>query len=100
MAHDYTAEVAGLSYEQARDELAETVARLEQGGVSLEESLSLWERGTALADRAEAWLSGARRRLEASQEASAAQSPGTADASDADDLADTGDIENARRDDD
>lgn len=51
------------SYEQAREELAEVVRRLEAGGVPLEESLALWERGEALADRCERWLQGARERL-------------------------------------
>ncbi|GAA3946100.1 hypothetical protein GCM10022230_15820 [Pseudoclavibacter caeni] len=76
MAEEHTQAVADLSYEQARDQLAETVARLEQGGATLEESLTLWERGTALADRCEEWLTGARERLEAAQRPTAA--PGTA----------------------
>lgn len=58
------AEVAALSYEQARDELIQVVSRLEQGGATLEESLGLWERGEALATRCEEWLIGARKRLE------------------------------------
>lgn len=53
------------SYEQARDELVEIVRRLEAGGVTLEESLSLWERGEALATICQQWLDGARARLEA-----------------------------------
>lgn len=57
-------DVASLSYEQARAELVETVSRLEAGGAGLEESLALWERGEALAQRCQAWLDGARRRLE------------------------------------
>ena len=52
-----------LSYEQARDELAEVVARLETGGTTLEESLALWERGEALAAICQEWLDGARERL-------------------------------------
>ena len=55
---------AGLSYEQARDELLEVVRRLEAGGVPLEESLALWERGEQLAETCEARLQGARERLE------------------------------------
>lgn len=62
------ADVAALSYEQARDELIQVVNRLEQGGTSLEESLQLWERGEALAARCEEWLLGARRRLEAARQ--------------------------------
>jgi len=57
-------DVAKMSYEQARDELVKVVAELEQGSVSLEASLSLWERGEALAKQCEAWLTGARKRLD------------------------------------
>jgi exodeoxyribonuclease VII small subunit len=53
------------SYEQARDELIEVVRRLEAGGVPLEESLALWERGEALAAICQTWLDGARARLAA-----------------------------------
>ncbi|MEU8932120.1 exodeoxyribonuclease VII small subunit [Streptomyces sp. NPDC048409] len=56
---------AALSYEQARDELIETVRRLEAGGTSLEESLALWERGEELAGVCRRWLEGARARLDA-----------------------------------
>jgi len=52
-------------YEQARDELVEIVRRLEAGGVTLEESLQLWERGEQLARICQDWLDGARARLEA-----------------------------------
>jgi exodeoxyribonuclease VII small subunit len=52
-------------YEQAREELAEVVRRLEAGGLSLEESLALWERGEKLADVCAQWLEGARKRLDA-----------------------------------
>lgn len=57
--------VDALSYEQARDELVEVVRQLESGAASLEESLQLWERGEALAAKCQAWLEGARRRLDA-----------------------------------
>jgi exodeoxyribonuclease VII small subunit len=53
------------SYEQARDELVDVVRRLEAGGVTLEESLQLWERGEALAKICQDWLDGAKARLEA-----------------------------------
>lgn len=52
-------------YEQARDELAQVVGRLEAGGLSLEDSLALWERGEALARICERHLAGARERVEA-----------------------------------
>jgi exodeoxyribonuclease VII small subunit len=51
------------AYEQARDELTELVRRLEAGGLTLEESLKLWERGEELAAICEEWLEGARARL-------------------------------------
>jgi exodeoxyribonuclease VII small subunit len=62
-----------LSYEQARDELAGVVRRLETGGLTLEQSLDLWERGERLAAICAEWLDGARARLTA---AMAAREPG------------------------
>lgn len=62
-------EIADLTYEQARDELVKVVGALEQGGVPLEESLALWERGEALAKRCEEWLIGAKARLDAARTA-------------------------------
>lgn len=53
-----------LSYEQARAELREIVGQLESGGASLEQSLTLWERGEELADRCQRWLDGAGARLD------------------------------------
>ena len=54
-----------LTYEQARDELASVVKRLETGGLTLEQSLDLWERGEKLAGVCAEWLDGARARLTA-----------------------------------
>jgi len=62
-------DIAGMSYEEARDELVGAVGKLEQGGTTLEESLALWERGEALAARCEEWLVGARVRLDAAKRA-------------------------------
>ena len=53
-----------IPYEQAREELIEVVRRLETGGLILEESLALWERGEKLATVCQTWLDGARERLE------------------------------------
>jgi exodeoxyribonuclease VII small subunit len=64
-----------ISYESARDELAEVVAKLEGGATSLEESLKLWERGEVLAKICQEWLDGARTKLEAARPGSAAPSP-------------------------
>jgi exodeoxyribonuclease VII small subunit len=52
------------SYEQARDELIVTVQKLEAGGIPLEESIALWERGEELARICQQWLDGARARLD------------------------------------
>ncbi|MEJ8280452.1 exodeoxyribonuclease VII small subunit [Pseudonocardia spirodelae] len=56
--------VETLGYEQARDELVEVVRALEVGGLGLDESVALWERGEALAQRCEDQLAGARTRIE------------------------------------
>ncbi len=53
-----------LGYEQCRDELTEVVRALEQGGLSLDASLKLWERGEELAKRCEEHLAGARKKIE------------------------------------
>lgn len=52
------------SYEEAKAELIEVVQALESGGLTLEESLKLWERGEALADLCQGFLDGARQRLD------------------------------------
>lgn len=69
---DLPADVSALTYEEARDELVQVVARLEAGSEPLEASLALWERGEALAARCQQWLDGARERLAAAQAASSA----------------------------
>jgi exodeoxyribonuclease VII small subunit len=56
-----------LSYEQARDELADVVRKLEAGGSTLEESLALWERGEELAKICRERLDGAKARLDAAR---------------------------------
>jgi exodeoxyribonuclease VII small subunit len=64
--------VGDLSYEQARDELAGVVRGLEAGGLTLEQSLALWERGEQLADRCQALLDEAQQRLDRAQRRDAA----------------------------
>ena len=56
---------ASPSYEAARDELTDVVKKLEAGGATLEESLTLWERGEELAKVCQGWLDGAKARLDA-----------------------------------
>ena len=53
------------TFEQAMDQLAETVARLESGEESLETSLKLYEEGSALAAFCYAKLQNAEQRIRA-----------------------------------
>lgn len=72
-----------LSYEQARDKLTAVVKRLEAGGLTLEQSIDLWERGEKLAAVCAEWLDGARARLAAAmarQQRETAGSDGDGDA--------------------
>jgi exodeoxyribonuclease VII small subunit len=56
--------VESLSFEAALAELESIVSRLEQGEVDLEDSIALYERGTALKAHCEKKLKGAEARLE------------------------------------
>jgi exodeoxyribonuclease VII small subunit len=55
--------ISQLGYEDCRDELIDVVRLLEQGGLDLDASLKLWERGEQLAKRCEEHLAGARQRI-------------------------------------
>ncbi len=52
-------------YEQTRDELVAVVQQLEAGGLTLEESLALWQRGEELAAACQVLLAGAQTQLDA-----------------------------------
>ena len=58
---------ASMSFEIARDELASVVQQLESGGLTLEQSLALWERGEQLATLCQTWLDAARTRLDSTK---------------------------------
>jgi exodeoxyribonuclease VII small subunit len=58
-----TTPISQLGYEKCRDELIEVVRLLEQGGLDLDASLTLWERGEQLAKQCEDHLAGARKRV-------------------------------------
>jgi exodeoxyribonuclease VII small subunit len=58
------ADIAEMTYEQARDELTKVLNQLEQGSVTLDQSMSLWQRGEVLAQKCEVWLTGARAKLD------------------------------------
>ena len=57
-------DIAKMSYEQARDELTKVLNQLEQGSVTLDQSMALWQRGEVLAQKCEEWLAGARAKLD------------------------------------
>ena len=61
--HHSATPISQLGYEKCRDELIEVVRKLEQGGLDLDTSLELWERGEELAKRCEEHLAGARQRV-------------------------------------
>ena len=62
-ADEANADVAEMSYEAARDELVDIVARLENGQVGLEDSMGLWQRGEVLAAHCAQWLDEAEAKL-------------------------------------
>lgn len=59
-----TTPISSMGYEECRDELIEVVQLLERGGLDLDASLQLWEKGEKLAKRCEEHLAGARKRVE------------------------------------
>lgn len=71
--------ISELGYEACRDELIEVVTVLERGGLTLDESLRLWERGEQLAKRCDEQLAGARRRVEDALDAAARDDAGAQD---------------------
>ena len=56
------------TFEEAREELAEIVGKLEAGGLTLEESLALWNRGEEVARVCTEWLEKAQAMLDAAAE--------------------------------
>jgi exodeoxyribonuclease VII small subunit len=58
------ADIAGMSFEQALEELERIVTRLEQGKVSLDEAIASYERGSALKRHCEVRLRDAREKIE------------------------------------
>lgn len=63
---DVPADIADLTYEQAKEELVAIVATLESGSASLEESMRLWERGEQLAAHCTQWLDQAQEAVDGS----------------------------------
>ncbi|HPE32130.1 MAG TPA: exodeoxyribonuclease VII small subunit, partial [Parvularculaceae bacterium] len=57
-------DIAALSFEKALAELEDIVQKLESGGVALEDSIALYERGAALKAHCEAKLKSAQEKIE------------------------------------
>jgi len=74
MTEHQSPEGSDLTYEQAREELVQVVQRLESGGVPLDESLALWERGEHLAALCQQRLDGARAKVDAARARNGASS--------------------------
>lgn len=77
LTHEERDLIAAMPYEEARDKLVQAVRALENGGLSLDQSMRQWEIGEALAQRAESLLADVRARLDAAQ-AQQAQTASTA----------------------
>ncbi|MDR1450478.1 MAG: exodeoxyribonuclease VII small subunit [Propionibacteriaceae bacterium] len=54
------ADLAGVSYERARDDLMSVVRQLESGTATLAQSIELWQRGEKLAAHCQQLLNAAR----------------------------------------
>ncbi len=61
---DVAAEIAGLSFEQALEQLEEIVKKLESGQGKLDEAIESYERGAALKRHCEAKLKEAQQKVE------------------------------------
>lgn len=64
MAKDAHADIKEMSFEKALSELETIVAKLEQGDVSLEDSIKIYERGGALKQHCETRLKEAKLRVD------------------------------------
>lgn len=57
-------DIAALPFDKALEELRDVVTRLEEGGLPLEDSIALYERGTALHTHCSALLDSAELRVQ------------------------------------
>jgi len=69
-------DIAGMRYEDAREELVGIVARLEAGQAPLEDSMHLWRRGEALAAHCATWPEAAPAETERATRGGEAPAPG------------------------
>ena len=61
---DNAEDLATMTFDKALDELRDVVARLEEGGLPLEESIALYERGAALHEHCGTLLDAAELRVQ------------------------------------
>lgn len=64
VTHEGQEDIARLSFDKALEELRDVVAQLEEGGLALEESIALYERGAALHEHCGALLDRAELRVQ------------------------------------
>jgi len=64
MEQDKERDIASLSFEDALEELTSIVQRLERGEAKLEDSIALYQRGTALKAHCEGKLRAAQAKIE------------------------------------
>lgn len=81
LSEEQKTEIDNMSYEEARDKLAQIVQSLDQGGQTLESSTKAWQYGVALAQHAQALLEKVSQQLAAVEESqrAAGESAGTQD---------------------
>ena len=72
-------DIAGMRYEDAREELVSIVSRLETGQAPLEDSMQLWRRGEALAAHCSRWLDDAQSEIEQATRPAPTEAPLHAD---------------------
>ena len=74
-AEDRGDDIASLTFDKALDELRAVVARLEEGGLPLEESIALYERGAALHEHCGRLLDAAELRVQRIVDGSGGSAP-------------------------
>ena len=72
---DGTEDIATMSFDKALDDLRVVVGRLEEGGLPLEESIALYERGAALHEHCGRLLDAAELRVQRLVDGAGSSSP-------------------------
>ena len=72
-------DIASLTFDKALEELRDVVARLEEGGLPLEDSIALYERGAALHEHCGGLLDSAELRVQRLVDAAGGAAPSVMD---------------------